>query len=146
MEKLKSMNFSGDALNLDYLRNVVSLMKERVSTINDFTEFGYYFFADPEKYDEKGLAKYWKPDIKPLFAEYLGILKNCSDWSAAALEKELREFAESKRVKAGGIIHVLRLALTGMTISPGIFELMNILGDKKVIKRIELLISNSFTV
>jgi len=58
------------------------------------------------------------------------------------LENQLREFAESKGIKAGQLIHPLRLALTGGTVSPGIFELMVVLGKEKVIYRIEKFINH----
>jgi glutamyl/glutaminyl-tRNA synthetase len=60
-----------------------------------------------------------------------------NDWNAAALEEQLRKFADSNGLKAGQLIHILRLALTGITISPGIFELMVVLGKETVLLRIE---------
>lgn len=136
MEKLEDMKLANESTNLQYIRNVVSLMKERVSTINDFTEFGKYFFEEPSKFDDKGLTKHWNPQIKPVFADYFENLKKSSVWNIEILEKELRDFAVLRNVKAGELIHILRLSLTGMTISPGIFELMKLLGKDKVILRI----------
>ncbi len=135
-EKLEDMKLTNESVNLQYVKNVVSLMKERVSTINDFTEFGKYFFEEPSKFDDKGLVKHWNPQIKPVFADYFENLKKSSVWNIEILEKELRDFAVLRNVKAGELIHILRLSLTGMTISPGIFELMKLLGKDKVILRI----------
>ncbi len=129
-----------------YLKKVIGLMKERVSTINDFIEFGKYFFTEPDSYDEKGIAKYWNNDeIKNIFKEYLKELislnppftKGEVEFNAQTLESHLRQFAESKGIKAAQLIHVIRLALTGITISPGIFELMEVLGRDVVIGRME---------
>jgi len=131
---------SGDIhdLNVEYLVKVIRLMKERVSTINDFAEFGRYFFAAPETYDEKGLAKYWTEEIKPLFNEFALVIQGyeVSQWNSFSLEESLRKFAEEKGIKAASIIHPLRLALTGITISPGIFEVMETLGKDNVNKRL----------
>jgi glutamyl-tRNA synthetase len=136
-------------LPLQYIISVVRLMKERVSTINDFIEFGKYFFAEPARYDEKAIAKYWNADVKKYLEEYLEILKNlpatlpplgkseiADIFNAVELEQGLREFADSKDIKASQLIHPLRLALTGISISPGIFELMEVLGEERVTKRI----------
>jgi glutamyl/glutaminyl-tRNA synthetase len=148
IEKLEKEKIQSKGLHLEYapqqsrrpgslfLKEVVRLMKERVSTINDFLEFGRYFFEEPVKYDQKGLTKHWNPTIKPVFEEYLTLLMSCSNWSAEVLEKDLRDFAGSKGIKAGELIHILRLSLTGMTISPGIFELMILLGNQTVVSRI----------
>ncbi len=137
----------------EYIIQVVKLMKERVSTINGFIEFGKYFFIEPSGYDEKAIAKYWNDDVKKYLEEYLEILKELKGpptrgtlpiseegddtaFTAGKLEQNLREFADLKGIKASVLIHPLRLALTGISISPGIFELMEVLGKKSVIQRI----------
>jgi glutamyl-tRNA synthetase len=123
----------------DYLIRVIKLMKERVNTINDFIEFGRYFFEDPVSYDDKGLEKYWDDEAKNLLREYLAVLDSGgahSPLSQKDEEKRLRDFAEKKGVKAASIIHPMRLALTGHTVSPGIFEVMELLGRETVIRRL----------
>lgn len=119
-----------------YLEKVIGLMKERASTINDFVEFGRYFFHEPDSFDEKGLAKHWNDDVKAVFPKYIDGLSTIDNWSPAVLEENLREFAEQYGVKAGLLIHTLRLAITGITISPGIFELMEVLSKNKVLQRV----------
>lgn len=149
-ELLQSKNIS-NSVDIEHFKKrglikyVIKFLKERVSTINDFIEYGKYFFKDPESYDEKGLSKYWNEETKDLLMEYFDKLKNSSeDFNALNIESGLRNFAETKGIKAGKIIHVLRLALTGITISPGIFELMEVLGKEKVLNRISFfLISNN---
>jgi glutamyl-tRNA synthetase len=126
-----------------YIKKVTRLMKERVSTINDFAEFGRYFFTAPEKYDEKGLSKHWNNDIKIVFQKYYDELKDLDDFSPASLEEHLRKFAKENDIKTGEIIHPLRLALTGITISPGIFELMETLGKNAVTERVLKFINNN---
>ena len=120
----------------DYLKKVYDLMRIRVETINDFADKGIYFFKEPERYDKKGTAKHWTKEIKPVFKEYFELLKN-QNWEKEHLENDLRIFADSGKAKAGAIIHILRLALTGTTASPGIFELMETLGKETVMRRIE---------
>jgi glutamyl-tRNA synthetase len=128
---------------VQYVTSVVNLMKERVSTINDFIEFGKYFFADPAEYDQKGLAKNWNEDVKKLLMAYSESLKINTEFNAELLEADLRKFADSKGVKPAVLIHALRLALTGISISPGIFELMQVLGKNIIMTRIENLIKNA---
>ncbi|MCC7158313.1 MAG: glutamate--tRNA ligase [Ignavibacteria bacterium] len=123
-------------LNIEYLCKVISLMKERVSTINDFVEFGRYFFTAPVTFEENGLQKHWNQKIRTVFLRYFDDLNEISNWEIEILEDHLRKFAEANNVKAGELIHVLRLSLTGITISPGIFDLMSILDKETVIKRI----------
>jgi glutamyl-tRNA synthetase len=126
----------------EYIKSLIPLMKERSVTVNDFIEKGKYFFKDPESYDEKGLAKHWNENAKELLKEYLEIIKNTlpKEFTSSNLETQLRRFAEQKSLKPAAIIHPLRLALTGGTASPGIFELMEVLGKDTVLRRIEKLI------
>lgn len=134
----------------EYIESIIPLMKERVTTVNEFIEKGKFFFKEPESYDDKGLAKYWNIETKDLMFEYLELLKmpdsNISGgnkkggfFKSAHLEEQLRRFAELKGVKPAVLIHPLRLALTGSIASPGIFELMEVLGQKTVLKRIKYL-------
>lgn len=129
-----------------YIKNVIKLMKERVYTINDFIEFGSYFFTDPVSYDEKGIAKYWNPDIKPIFITFAKELSSINDWNTAKIEEITRNFADLNNIKAAQLIHLLRLSVTGITVSPGIFEVLELLGKEIVSKRISQFISNILTV
>jgi glutamyl-tRNA synthetase len=139
-------NFTTDRKEITsgYILKMIPLMKERVTTINGFIDKGKYFFFEPDSYDEQGLAKYWNEESKKLLTEYLEILKQTAKekFTTSSLEEHLRSFAEAKSVKAGKIIHPLRLALTGTTKSPGIFELMEVLGKTTTENRIERLLKS----
>jgi len=138
VEKLRSLKvYKVEEYTDEYLKKVVRLMKERVNTINDFYGFGKYFFEEPEKYDGKGLEKYGSAEDRKLLEEYLRDFSTQRHRVTEEYERHLRYFAERKGVKAGKIIHPLRLALTGMTVSPGIFEVMEILGRESVMRRIK---------
>lgn len=138
--------FDKSGLNLngftdDYIKKVIMLMKERLNTINELAEYGNYFFEEPVSYDEKGLQKYWTDEIKPLFKEFYNELKSFENWDSADLEQKLRDFSESKGIKAAGLIHLLRLAITGRTVSPDIFEIVELLNKDTVYSRINKFIS-----
>lgn len=126
----------------EYLARVISLMKERVSTVQDFVEFGKYFFTEPESYDAKGMEKHWNPGIKEKFARYFHQLEGLNEWIPAAIEENLRSFADVESIKAAQLIHPLRLAITGITISPGIFELMEVLGRQRTMERLKRFLNN----
>lgn len=135
--------FVKSAENEKLILSVISLMKERVQTVNEFVTYGKYFFAAPDSYDEKGLLKHWTPEIKEHFTNYTNELNNIEPWDAENLEQHLRSFAEKNGLKAGQFVHPLRLALTGQTVSPGIFEVMVVLGKNTVISRISSFISKN---
>ncbi len=121
----------------DYILGFIRLMKERVKTLGDFVEKGRYFFQDPDAYEENAVNKHWRKEsveerLKHLETE----LQTVDSWNAQGLEQVIRGLAEKLGVGAGKLIHPLRLALTGAGASPGIFELMEVLGRERVMRRL----------
>ncbi len=137
MDRIKNDDLlKNSSVNFEYVKSVFNLMKERVYTVSDFTEFGKYFFTEPVKYDEKGLGKHWNPAIKPTFIRFSDDLNSIEKWKASIIEEKLRNFAETNGIKAAELIHILRLSVTGISVSPGIFEVLELIGKKSVLNRI----------
>lgn len=144
---IKTVPGIDENVSIEYISRVVHVLKERTNVISDFLERGFYFFTEPETYDEKGFSKYGNIESKNLLSEYIISFNekfgNSPTLNPAELESHLRNFAESKGVKPAAIIHPLRLALTGGTISPGIFDVMAVLGKDVISKRVIKLLSTS---
>lgn len=122
----------------DYLLKVICLMKGRVSTGKEFIDFSDYFFNDPEEFDQKSMKKRWTENSPQIVEEYLKVLENQKiPFLAENLENTLRQFAKEKNLSAGDIIHPLRIAITGAGVSPGMFEILEIMGKEKVSNRIK---------
>lgn len=124
--------------NRVYLLKVMRLIKERLTLLSDVQKEFAYFFKAPNSYDLEGLKKYKVESVLSDLKSFLVILEGLEDFSAAQLEEKLREFAERLGLKARDLIHPLRIALTGKTVSPGLFELMEVLGKNETISRINL--------
>jgi glutamyl-tRNA synthetase len=121
----------------DYLAHVVRLTKERVTTLCDFAETGHFFFADPVRYDEEARVKNWKAESPKYVAAVLAALRSVDGFSAAAVEGVVRKTAEQLGVGPGKLIHPVRLATTGKSTGPGLFELMEVLGKETCVRRLE---------
>ena len=119
----------------DYLSAVLDLMRDRISFAADVAA-ARYFFEDPDRYDEKGIAKRWKDDSGPLLTTYAARLEEASNLDAETAETVLRDLAEERQVGAGRIIHPCRLAVSGVTFGPGLFELMELLGQSTCVRRL----------
>ena len=143
MEYIRLKNYSYEKSNdKAYLKNVINLMKNRAKVLSDFIESVKYFYEDPQKYDEKGINKYLKEvDILTNITEFTEQLAKMSDYNEESIENQLRLFAEEKNISAAKIIHPIRLALTGQTTSPGLFEVINLLGKEAVLRRLKVLLS-----
>ena len=111
-------------------------MKERARTLVELIDGLYFFFNDPSDYDEKGIKKYFSTISAELLQKLQTELFNGVVFDPENLELLIRQFAEKQNTNASQIIHPLRLALTGKTFSPGIFEVMQILGKERVLRRI----------
>ncbi|HEY3397267.1 MAG TPA: glutamate--tRNA ligase [Armatimonadota bacterium] len=121
----------------EWLARVADLMKERAPLLTTFTTWAAYFFTDEYEYDEKArekwLTKPETPETLHALAERLAVL---SDWNAEAIEAEVRALAEDLGVGAGKVIHPCRAAVTGTTVGPSLFHLLELLEQPEVIRRL----------
>jgi glutamyl-tRNA synthetase len=123
--------------SMAYLIEVVKLVQGRAKLIPELIEAAAYFFEEVNGYEEKGVNKHFaRSDADKLLQADLEILTADTRFTLASLESALREKAAQMGVKAADLIHPLRLALTGRTNSPGIFEVAVLLGREKCLKRI----------
>ena len=119
-----------------YLLKVIGLMKERLTFPQDFIEMSRYFFLDPKSFDEAGFKKNWESESGErlkLFADRLEVLP---EYIHESIEVALRKLSEELLIKSSKLIHPVRLALSGRTIGPGLFEMMELLGKETVIRRL----------
>ena len=124
--------------NRDYLLRYIRLMKSKMKRISDFAVLGGYFFEDPSSYEEKSVKKYWNEVcVASHFDLLVQRLEPLDSWNAVKLEEAVRGLAEEKGISAGKLIHPVRLALTGYGVSPGLFELMEVLGKENVVRRLQ---------
>ncbi len=127
-------NISDDAL----LLKVVELHRIRIKTLSEFFDIADYFFIDDYSIDEKGKIKYLdSKEYMNLLEEFLDRLNKLEDFSHKSIEDSCRAFIEDKKIKAGEIIHPTRMAISGKTAGAGLFEIMEVLGKDKVLRRIK---------
>jgi glutamyl-tRNA synthetase len=116
---------------------VLELLKPRARTLNDFVEQGRFFFADEIEYDEAAVRRHLHAaDLAEHLIEIDAVFAEVSDFAPATIEAALRSVAEARGVKAATLIHALRVALTGRAASPGLFDVLALLGRTRVHARI----------
>lgn len=123
----------------DELHRLIDLLKVRARTVDDLARQAEPYLSDAFDFDEKAVAKHWLRDREGA-AERLDAVGRALDdgpWEEAALEARLRARAEALGVGAGKVIHPLRVALTGQSHSPGIFDVLVVLGRERAMQRIE---------
>jgi len=112
-------------------------LKERAKTLIELIDSAYYIFADrPLKIDPKAAALL-TPENRVLIGRLRTALEAVKDWTAESTEAAMRAFAEQNGLKLGGVAQPLRAALTGRTTSPGIFEVLAVLGREECLARLD---------
>lgn len=124
--------------NDDYLIKIIELSLSRASSLKELAENTLFYFMKPEKYNEFSIKKVFKKDDAfRVLKEIKEILENINDFSETNLESEIRKYSEESETKLGKIAQPLRVALTGTHVSPGIFEVLELLGKEKSLRYID---------
>lgn len=122
---------------LEKIEPLIPMLVQRARTIVDLANSMSYFFIDKIKYDEKASTKFLKPEIAEPLKELADRLGGVDFSSEENIETEFRALIEERGMKLKELAQPVRIALTGGTISPGLFEVMKALGKTKSAKRIK---------
>ncbi|HWV81292.1 MAG TPA: glutamate--tRNA ligase [Hyphomicrobiaceae bacterium] len=132
-EKLAKLDRDG---GWNRLRIALPGLKERAKTLLELIDGAAFLFAErPLPLDEKA-AKLMDTEAKATLAALVPRLEAAPEWTAAALEAEVRSFAEATGAKLGKVAQPLRAALTGRSVSPPVFDVMHALGREETIARL----------
>jgi len=121
---------------LDLLRRAMPFLKVRAKSINELVDSASFLFRTRPLDVDEGAAKLLEGDARQLLARARDALAAVGDWSAAALESAIREVAEEAQLGLGKVAQPLRAALVGRTTSPGIFDVLVLLGREESLARL----------
>ncbi|OGC21746.1 glutamate--tRNA ligase [candidate division WOR-1 bacterium RIFOXYB2_FULL_37_13] len=130
------INAYGDH-DIKHISKIVSLFLDRLVVIPDIVELTEYFFKDNFTFTEKALNNLKKEGALQILKELKEKISNAESFNKEELEKAFKGLAAEKGVKLGVIIHPCRAAITGRTESPGIYDVIEVLGKEKVLERID---------
>lgn len=136
---LKKEDIVSDNKNIDinWLAKAVATLKERAKTLVELAKALKFYLVDNIEYNEKTKAKFLNEQSKELLKELKDNLETVNDFSASNLEKVFKTIIEKYNIKLGALAQPVRVALTGGTESPGIFEVIEVLGKITTINRIK---------
>ncbi|MEQ8420882.1 MAG: glutamate--tRNA ligase [Arenibacter algicola] len=139
--KNKELDLTKDKNNADYIKQVVSLIKERATFVKDFWELGSYFFLAPSEYDEKAVKKQWKEDTAAIMTQLLSLLEGTEDFGSENLETQVKQWISENELSFGKVMPPLRLVIVGEMKGPHIFDIMALIGKTDSINRIKTAIT-----
>jgi glutamyl-tRNA synthetase len=119
-----------------WMQKLVKILTERSHTLLEMKTSSLPFIQDEILMEEKAKAKHLTSDVAPLLTELVAALKTLEPFVHDAIEKAFNDLVTTKGVKLGKLAQPVRVALTGGTVSPGIYDVIEVMGKEKVLRRI----------
>ncbi len=120
-----------------FTRGVIETLQPRAKTLKEMAEGARFYYLDHVAFDEKAAQKFLTPDIRPMLEQAGNAIEALETYNQETLENVFKAIMEKTGLKFGKIAQPLRVAVTGTTVSPGIFEMLLALGKEKTVARIK---------
>lgn len=125
-----------DKFNRNYIVSLVKLFQARLSKLSDFPEWADFFFLKEIKMEDVAQNKFLAQDLSHEFKLFIERLEALKDFNIVAIEEAFRGLVQELNVESKKLIHPIRVALTGKTIGPGLFEVIYYLGKERTKERL----------
>ncbi|GAB6274485.1 MAG: glutamate--tRNA ligase [Peptococcaceae bacterium] len=127
-----------EQIDYPYLAKAVETVRTRIHTLVELAEAATYFFKTNFDYEEKGVRKFFSPpDTVEILAHGREVLAKTEPFDLLTVETAYRNLSHTLGVTGSKLIHPTRLALTGKTFGPGLFDIMVTLGQTKCLERFD---------
>lgn len=120
----------------EWLAQLVVLVKERAKTLVEMVDWVRPYFGDSVLLEEEAAKKFLTPAVAPVLGKLLARFEALPSFSKQVWEESFKKFVEEEGIKMGQIAQPVRVALTGRTASPGLFEVMEVLGRDRTLFRL----------
>jgi len=121
----------------DYLKQVIEAVRERAKTLVEMAEISSYFYHDRFAYEQKGVTKHFSKENTAVYIRRAAEeLEKLEAYEKESIESLYRSLSEELGISTGRLIHPTRLALTGRTAGPGLFDIMSLLGRQRTVERL----------
>ncbi len=121
----------------DYVSQVVGLVKDRATFVQDLWDQSSFFFVAPEEYDAKTVKKRWKNDVPSYMKHLKSVLKHIDDFSAEHTEEVVKAWIEENSLGMGMIMNAFRLAIVGAGKGPHLFDIITMIGKEETVNRMK---------
>jgi glutamyl-tRNA synthetase len=118
------------------LAALVDLLRERSKTLVEMAQLARFYYVDELVRDPKAFAKFLKPEIAAPLAELRAALAALPQWERGALETAFTQVIGRHGLQLGALAQPVRVAITGGTVSPPIFETLEVLGRERSLARL----------
>jgi len=133
------------AASQNWLAQLVVLVKERAKTLVEMVEWVKPYFGEAVMFEEEAAKKFLTPAIAPMLGRLLKGFETIPSFSKQEWEEAFRKLVEEEAIKMGQLAQPVRVALTGRTASPGLFEVMEVLGRDRTLARLRAGIERAYS-
>jgi glutamyl-tRNA synthetase len=126
----------GFSISQNQLTKIVSLIKERAHYVSEFWDLSEFFFVAPPLYDEKA-SKNWKEETPALMQRLITILDTIEDFTSMNIETVVKDWMTTNEIGMGKVMQPFRLSLVGALKGPHLFDIVEVIGKRETINRIQ---------
>jgi glutamyl-tRNA synthetase len=127
----------GHGLPPQEIAKVIPCLNQRAKTLIEMAEKSAFFFKKEVEFDEKARNKFLTEEARPLLEKVIAGFSTLDDFSAESIELLFKKIVEEEGMKLGKLAQPVRVALTGTTVSPGIYDVILLLGKEETLKRLK---------
>jgi glutamyl-tRNA synthetase len=121
-----------------WLARAVATLRERAKTLVELAQFCRFYVAETVEPQAAAAAKHLTPAVAPALARLTALLAALPDWSPTAIEGAFQTTIAEQGMKLGALAQPVRVAVTGGTVSPGIYEVLDVLGRARTLARLDV--------
>ena len=121
---------------------MIATLRERAKTLAELVDLAHYFLSDNISVDEKAAKKFLTSDVAIPLSKLIDKLSGLEDFSEASVEQAFSAVLQELGLPMGKLAQPVRVALTGSQVSPGIHEVIAVLGKERTLNRLRLALAN----
>ena len=126
----------------DYLRAVLAIVKEKIKLLSDVPEWTRYFFTEQYKFDPAAVEKvFGKPEAAKRLIALRDEFAKTENWTVEKIESTLKTLAQKVGCKTGDLVHPARVAVSGRSIGPSLYHMLEVMGKNRVLARFDRMIA-----
>ena len=131
-----------DVSDENYLRAVLAIVKEKIKLLSDVPEWTRYFFTEEYEFDPAAVEKvFGKPEAATRLNALRDEFATIENWAVEKIESTLKTLAQKLGCKTGDLVHPARVAVSGRSVGPSLYHMLEVMGKKRVLARFDRMIS-----
>ena len=125
-----------------YLRDVLAIVKEKIKLLKDVPEWTAYFFIENYEFDPAAVEKvFGQPEAATRLSALRDEVAKIDNWNVDQIESRLKALAETLGCKTGDLVHPARVAVSGRTVGPSLYHMLEVMGKDRVLARFDRMIA-----